>query len=129
MRIKELVDERTKLITMMVTQAIVHYDIQLLDQAKQMLAKQKKPLEEEFNFLSELVLLDLQLPDAIKGKSRAVRDLLTNALKFYAQEVNEQAIFQTLEFANKQKLTLTIHYNDLAKLILAEAYAVINYLV
>ena len=58
-----------------------------------------------------------------------MRDLLTNALKFYAQEVNEQAIFQTLEFANKQKLTLTIHYNDLAKLILAEAYAVINYLV
>ena len=58
-----------------------------------MLSEYKELLQEELYFLSELVLIDLSLPDAIKGKSRAIRDLFTNALKYYIQEVNEQAIF------------------------------------
>ena len=66
-----------------------------------MLSEYKETLKDEFYFLSELVLIDLSFSDAIKGKSRAVRDLCTNALKYYIQDVNEQAILQTLEFANK----------------------------
>ena len=73
-----------------------------------MLSEYKDTLQDEFYFLSQLVLIDLSYPDAIKGKSRAIRDLFTSALKYYIQDVNEQAIFQTLEFANKQKLTLTL---------------------
>ena len=66
-----------------------------------MLSEYKETLQDEFYFLSQLVLIDLSFPDAIKGKSRAIRDLFTSALKFYIQDVNEQAIFQTLEFANR----------------------------
>ena len=114
---------------MLVCQAIITSDAELMYMAKGLFRKTfKKPMTDEWQFIQQVITIDLLKSDYLNDSVKSVRSLLSKALEYALEEGNQAEVKQILEYSKRNLLTLQIDQEQLDQLIRRESYALIDQL-